>query len=209
MFYLSTNSKYHKRDLSHSQSLAFSSRPPPSFRERLRSVDVFFFSFRTCINFLLLYRVEINILFDWQSPDLNIWFTSRPIKSLHDNDVLTAGLLLLFSHLTDGRLLVRRMARAGETELRFKASTLRACYFFNSNFKLKICSKKRKRHADRKSTDFRSLIITSSGRKVSCVFTQRDSSHIETSFNHIRNNLWVNSAYENFALILSALRGQY
>lgn len=132
MFYLSTNSKYHKRDLSHSQSLAFSSRPPPSFRERLRSVDVFFFSFRTCINFLLLYRVEINILFDWQSPDLNIWFTSRPIKSLHDNDVLTAGLLLLFSHLTDGRLLVRRMARAGETELRFKASTLRACDKFFS-----------------------------------------------------------------------------
>lgn len=104
-----------------SLSLSRRGHLPASDKYYVQWMFSFFFPLRACINFLLLYKVEINIQFDWQSPDLNIWFTLRPIKTPHDNDVLTASLLLLFSHLTDGQLLVRRKPRTGETQIRFKA----------------------------------------------------------------------------------------
>jgi len=129
--------KYHKCNLSHSQTRFLATATSQLQMKITFSKCFLFFPFRTCINFLLLYRVELT--YNLIDNRLILIFGLLLDQSDHFITKMCWQQVCFYSFdLTDGRLLVKRMTGAGE-KLSFKALCGHAMiFFFNSNFELKI-----------------------------------------------------------------------
>lgn len=171
--------KYHKCNLSHSQTRFLATATSQLQMKITFSKCFLFFPFRTCINFLLLYRVELT----YNLIDNRLILIFGLLLDQSDHFITKMCWLLLFSFDRWPAISEANDRSRWKTKLQ---SSLRACYDFFSLTAIlswRFSSRQEKDMRIEKGIDFQSLIIALSGRKASGVYTARFKPQWDVSYN--------------------------